>query len=248
MRNAHFWANYFSEFFIPRVKALTDFSLKRLLPYLDRAKNQADRVAHREYERLVSRPADEDADLSVLAEKAEEAALAYYETVEAVKQGLTNLIASALYHLFEQHFMFFYRRELLSPAEEHDHSLATFPEAIRRLRDPEYGIDVTSYPHWSKLDELRLVTNVVKHGEGRAADKLRLLRPELFVPPSLREQSGRNVVLEALGNRVPVVQPIGGEDLYVTPQDVAQYADAVVGFWRWLAQQMLERSARGPED
>jgi hypothetical protein len=51
------------------------------------------------------------------------------------------------------------------------------------------GLDLSSLPSWPVIDELRLVANVVKHGEGDSAEKLRETRPELFVYPSLRDHT-----------------------------------------------------------
>ena len=97
----------------------------------------------------------------------------------------------------------------------------------RRLK--EYGIDIKKFACWSKIDELRLVANTVKHAEGSSSQKLRNIRPDLFKNPYL---SG------FLGLPVPnpqIFQPLFGDDLYVSLQDVKGYRDQLIQFWEKFA-------------
>jgi hypothetical protein len=81
---------------------------------------------------------------------------------------------------------------------------------------------------WPLVDELRLVANVVKHGEGASAGRLRKIRPDLFVYPTLRED--RSGV-----SRLRVETTLFGQDFFVTDEEFKRYHDGSVVFWTELA-------------
>ena len=69
---------------------------------------------------------------------------------------------------------------------------------------------------WNDIHgELRLVANTAKHGE--SSGKLRKIRPDLFRPP---------------GGKLASFDPLFGNELYVSIQDVRHYRDLIVNFWR----------------
>jgi hypothetical protein len=127
-------------------------------------------------------------------------------------------------------------RQVLYPAEEDDARLWKAEIFDERLE--EAGVDVSALSSWPVVDELRLVANVAKHGDGRSAHDLYGRRPDLFVAPELRGMRGP--INPGAGTRSPRVRtPILGCDLYVTEDDVRSYAAAVATFWRELAAVML---------
>lgn len=67
--------------------------------------------------------------------------------------------------------------ELLKPGR----MLAVFDERLRAA-----GIDQKSFASHERLDKLRLVANVVKHGAGSSSEQLRKRNRMLFVDPVLR--------------------------------------------------------------
>jgi hypothetical protein len=89
------------------------------------------------------------------------------------------------------------------------------------------------------VDELRLVANTVKHGEGASAARLRQLRPELFVHPALRDDPEWGGIP---GHSAEM--PMGGEDICVTRDDLERYRDALLSFWREFGDAIVEANAR----
>ena len=78
------------------------------------------------------------------------------------------------------------------------------------------------------MDELRLVANVVKHGEGGSAEELRKMRPDLFVYPSLRGKVDPTKTLR-------VKATLFGQDFFVTKEEFEGYHRGSVAFWTELA-------------
>lgn len=231
--NQPFWSVQFSRVFIPQIRALVEALADRLLPAFGDIEAEANRKTEEEYQRLGSLPARDDVDMGDLAEKAFDTGVAHYQMVSGIRQGFTNMLAAALYHTYEQQVMLFHRREVLELVEENDANL--FKHSVFRDRLVVHGIDVKSFMSWPLIDELRLVANTVKHAEGDSASDLHSRRPDLFIAPSVAS-------LPFLGsNRSPrLFQPLMGEDLYISLDDIRRYAEAIEQFWSELSDAMAQ--------
>ncbi len=229
LRNEFFWSRYMREIFIKETRILGQALKDRVLKGFYNVEQEAGKLAEEEYKRLLQVPVGENGGpgMDVLAERAEEEGINFYLTVMSVRKGLVNLFAVALYELFLQHLMVLHRRELLGVHEENDQKLYKVCEARKRLR--ESGIDVEKFRSHRKVGELRLVANTVKHAEGKSAEKLRKIRPDLFILPSRT-----------------LFKPLLGEDFLVRPEEITSYADAIAEFWEELAI-ALERHARATQ-
>ena len=89
-----------------------------MVPAFEGIAEDAERATKAEYERLGAMPYGDQIDMSDVAEMANDHGIAYYETMSGVRQGVLNVLAVGLYHLFEQQQLFFLRRGLLSRAED----------------------------------------------------------------------------------------------------------------------------------
>jgi hypothetical protein len=83
-----------------------------------------------------------------------------------------------LYHVWEQQNKLLIRREVN----------LNFTKINERCEDYDdfkniykfHNIDISKYKEWDKIIELNLVCNVIKHGEGNSAKKLRKIFPKIF--------------------------------------------------------------------
>ena len=92
------------------------------------------------------------------------------------------------------------------------HSINPYRFSLLRV---SYQTEVTT---WKEIHgELRLVANTAKHGKGKSSEGLRTIRPDLFRPP--------------VGEPVSF-DPMFGNQLYVTIQDLKHYRDLIVNFWK----------------
>jgi hypothetical protein len=156
-----------------------------------------------------------------------------------VEQGLINLYTVGLAHLLEQQLLFIHRRGLLTfPDEQHDARLFRFDLMKERLKAAD--IDVEAFASWLLVEELRLLSNTVKHADGPSCAELKRRRPELFVKP-IAGMPERNPELWV--EHVSVYQPLIGEELYVTREQYEEYAAAAKRFLTELAD-ALERHDR----
>ena len=223
--NALFWADYISRVILPQVDALQAAVGERLLPAFEGVTDEAEEVQRQRWEELMAR-AHPETDPGDLAEAALEAGIDHYTMLGELKQGLLNMLAVAAFHLLEQHIFGIYGREVLERADQRNVGLYTLPLVVKRFR--AQGVDLVSFESWPRVQELRLVANTVKHGEGRSADDLRAARPELFVNPILRDQEWAT---RGLGQ---AERPLFGYGLYVTVEELHAYMADVRAFWSEL--------------
>lgn len=231
--NDRFWKRHFRQVFVAEIHALVAVLEDRLLPTFANVEGEANKKAEEEWERLGSLPGRDDIDMDDLAEKAFEVGLGHYGMMTGLRQGLLNMFAAALFHLYEQQIMSFHRREVLHPAEENDPQL--LKPAIFQQRLLHQGIDVKRFACWQLLEELRLLANTVKHAAGESALKLHALRPKLFQAPDL-DRLGLHGPLSS----ARVFAPLMGEDVYVSIGDLKCYAQAVEQFWEELLAVMAQ--------
>ena len=124
-----------------------------------------------------------------------------------VRQGMLNLLAVFLWHLFEQQWK---RIEA--------HSIE------RQFQTP-------SHPEDHSLKELRYAANAIKHGDGRSAQELADIRPDLFQTPHWESANGEPASPSAFGPPRPLM-PLAGEGIYIGSKDLSNWLDSVVAYWR----------------
>ena len=201
------------------IEVFQQYAVKETLSLYSGLEERADKIADDEFERLGSEPAGEDCDgdMSVFAEIAQEKGIAFYETMTGLRQGILNLLASGLFHLVEQHLADLCRDGAITIEPPADTKL----DVVADWYKEHFGLDLRTLSAWNTLDELRLVANTVKHGEGSSARQLRRRRPELFVHPDVARFTN---LAFGTTNR-PVRLPLGGDDVYVTEQLLHLYCE-----------------------
>lgn len=211
--------------------------LRNVLPAFADLSQRADEVASAEYQRLGALPAGEDGDgdVSVLVETAREKGQAFYDTMFAMRQTTLNLFAAGLFHLLEQQLAGLCRDGAFEAPPPIDTKLCVIADWYRTF----FNLDLQTLPAWPKIDQLRLLANAVKHGEGSSANELRKLRPDLFENPSQRELlSDFPQMYTAQSLRLPMA----GEDLYVTEEVFIEYSEAVNRFITEIAKYFTAQS------
>lgn len=231
MPGYEFWADYFRTVFTPQVDAFANALSRRVLPSFDNLDEEGRRIEEEEYQRLCALSGyGAEPDLASLAERARDVAITYYVTMHEIVQGIVNLFAVGLWHLFEQQLAHFARHALPYTWDPPNPPFGDVQGALR-----EMTLDVTRLLSYPRVEELRWLANCVKHGDGTSCTQLRARRPELFAP------SGTTDLLPSPPFAdLPVIAPLGGEDLYLTTEGFKGYTDAVKAFWSELASE-LER-------
>src|SRR5437667_100798 len=87
---------------------------KKVIPAFGDISEEANEIEQQAFEQMGQSVDPEWYDPGDFAETAQDAGISFYITAGGMKQGVINLFAAGLYHLFEQWFLKFHRRELLS--------------------------------------------------------------------------------------------------------------------------------------
>ena len=232
--DARFWTNYFRQA-IRQLQGFRVGALEKVVPAFEGIAEDAERAIEADYERLGPMTAYDAQDVAYMAM---EHRITVYETMFGVRQGVLNLLAVGLYHLFEQQQLFFLRRGLLSRAEKDVPALLKVDEFEKRLA--ECGVECRSFSCDGKLRELRTAANAIKHAKGKAGDELAKLRPDLFRSPDLllegddAESSPAAVWAQQWAQHL-LYTPLAGDGLYVSERDLSEWCDAAIAFWEELS-------------
>lgn len=152
---------------------------------------------------------------------AEEALNRSVEHWDLLNHGRYVLLASwhvALYEAFEQQVRLFLIKEI-----SHDYRFKN-GSFVSRLKDFKtifvlYGVNLNSVKGLKKIDHLRLLCNVIKHGEGTSADELRKKRPGLI--KTIEETE----LLDLYGSSLL------DESLAISVETLMEFGNSIEDFW-----------------
>jgi hypothetical protein len=210
---------------LPFVRVYGQWVDERIIPLASQLTAMADAVQKQAYDEIMSQPAGEDysGDGSDEFEHAFDVGLSFYENISDMHQGTLNLFAAGLFHLIEQQLAHLTRDGAID-IEGPDTKLHHIVEWYKL----HFQIDLTQFPSWSLIEELRHVANTTKHAQGSSERQLRTIHPELFQNPLLRNDPNISAF------PMPVHLPLGGDGLYVTGDDFRNYHKSALDLFDWL--------------
>ena len=218
--------------------AFREYFFQDVLPAFADLNARAERVAHDYYNRIGAQPAGEyEIDMADVAEDAQQQSYDWWEMMTSLRQTMLNLTAAGLFHLIEQQLATLSRDGLFEESVR-DTKLGV----VQMWYRDQFGIDVAAMPSWGTINEMRLVANTVKHGEGGSAESLRALRPELFTDPTYAEflrQEGLG--LDERVSREKLTVPLSGEDFFVTEEILRGYTERAEAFFDEIAAELVRR-------
>ena len=219
---------------IPYVKAYGQAVLENVIPSFENLPQRADAIASAEFKRLGQHPAREDwdGDMSVAAEAAQTKGQAFYDTMTAIRQSSLNLFASGLFHLLEQQLVDLCRDGAFCTPPPKDTKLSV----VTKWYIDHFNLDLTKLPAGPKIEQLRLLANSVKHGEGDSVEKLRIIRPDLFQDPKIRDLLPD---FPEIYTAWAVHLPMAGEDIFVTTQIFDDFSQAANAFGEEIAEYFI---------
>ena len=216
---------------IPYVKTYGEVVLKDIVPAFANLSVRATAIADAEFQRLGHLPAsgDCDGDMSVQAEAAQDKGQVFYDTMMGIRQSTLNLFAAGLFHLLEQKLADICRDGAFGAAPPGDTKLSVVAEWYR----VHFNLDLTKLSAWPKIDQLRLLANSVKHGEGDSAAKLRTIRPDIFEEPTMKTMFPD---MPSMYVSRAVQLPLAGEDIFVTTDVFTEFSQAANAFVAEIAE------------
>jgi len=201
---------------ICRFVEIYDLKLKSIFDNID---NEAEEYGNNFFERIMQNTYHPDAiDPAGIAEKAMDRSIEHYNLLNHGRYVLLSSWHVVLYEAFEQQLRCYLHKEL-----SHEFRL-TINHLFSRLEEIKkilifYGVDFSSLKGLKEIDHLRLVCNVIKHGEGSSAEELRKKRPDIikkYDEDELLELYGSSLLEEVLG---------------ISDNTLKEFGKAIKDFW-----------------
>ena len=168
---------------LPELEMWALFIVRRLPKSFEGLAEEAEQVADDEWERFQRRSfGGEDEDQGFAAERATDLGQQRYERLMTIENSTYSALAIALYHWHEQWVLQLYRERFAPMGAEECDSMkdASAWSALKAFKKD--GVDLLGTEAGTKVNELRLLANVLKHGVGDSCDELYAMRPDYFHP------------------------------------------------------------------
>lgn len=219
---------------IPYLKAFGQYVIQDVEPVFENLAERANAIATLEFKRIGEQPAGEycDGDMSVAAEAAQDRGQIFYDTMVSIRQTSLNLFATGLFHLLEQQLANLCRDGAFYTPPPRDTKL----DEVAKWYRNNFNLNLSILPSWPKIQQLRLLANSVKHGEGSSAEELRAIRPDLFQNPDLRELVRD---FPEIYTAESVRLPLAGEDIFVTTEVFSEFSTAANSLFAEIAEYFI---------
>lgn len=202
-----------------QLNKLVDTLEQRLLPTFAHIDKEADKVRSEAVIEMENFRGEFDQ--FAMSEAATEAGFTHYETMSYIKQALLNMFASGLYHLFEQQIREFHTKVLRRAP-------LRFATEVLAEWDKSLSFETLSPSQKLGLNELHLLANTVKHGDGNSATRLYEINPRLFQDAWEEDFTEDSSVTVRKPN---VSAPLFGKDIFVELEDMRRYLSVLCEAW-----------------
>ncbi|PGU80054.1 hypothetical protein COD68_24875 [Bacillus cereus] len=208
----------------------------RISPVFDNIDQEAEEVAKDVYDKIMMNVGYEDCDPSDFADDAWEFGIDYYENVSLMRYNTQLMWISTMYQFWEQQVRKFLYKEMTRSGYQYldknqkEVEYKDFCTNINKIKTffLEFKVDVTTLASWDKINELRLLANVIKHGPGGSAEDLLKIRPDLFD------------VSHVSTNLLDLYQTtLNDVVINLKDNDFETYANSLSDFWEQLPDTMV---------
>lgn len=196
-----------------------DTYTNKIAPQFLNIELEAEKISDKYYEELGEYFNPEFDDPGDYAELARDKGIDYYEGVSLMKYNTKMMWISTVYQFWEQQVRRFLYDDICIT-----HEIAYKDFCTKGIDDIkslflwfDYNLELKK--SWKEINELRLLANVIKHGDGWSAKELQKLKPEYFLD-------------EFQNNRLELYKTTLNEEvLNIEQEDYIKYCKCLIGFW-----------------
>lgn len=212
---------------IDRIEKYRDIYFKRIKINFNNIEQEAEQYAEETYNKLISSEKKINYDSSILAEFANGDGIGYYRDLSIAKYNVLAMFISTLYQIWEQQIRRFLYDSITFEYKTEFKDFCVSSKEIKQLLE-KYNLNLVKLKSFKKLNELRLLVNVIKHGEGDSSEKLKEINSNLFRREENIDELEINIMNTTLLN----------ETLDINDNDFYKYTDAVINFWREFPEKL----------
>lgn len=175
----------------------------------------------------------ERSDPGEFADREREFSIDYWQTLELMKYNTYMMTIATLYQIWEQQIRDILYQEItrftkLVNRDGKDLKFTdfctTFGEIKELFSKSDWPPDLIT--SWDTINELRLVQNVIKHGDGLAAKQLKDIQPTFF------RNVGETLIMDLYGNT------LNETALSIPDTMIDRYGEALITFWEEMPIRM----------
>jgi hypothetical protein len=229
MKSLLFLDDYLRKFYISEIETFIQVFNSKLFPAFSDIDQEAEQLGQDYYNKGLNSPCDENFDPADLADWAMDKSISHYSDLSLVKYEFTAISIATLYLIWEQQVRRFLFNEMSQVFEiEYTKFCSNGIEEIKSYFK-EHNVDIENLNSWANLDELRLLCNVIKHGDGISAQKLFKNNKELFKTECLIDDKSLNLDTTLLNESLEINQDIFNK-----------YGQNILAFWNELPDRSYE--------
>lgn len=211
------------------VKTYTD----RIAPVYKGLDNEAQEKAEEYFAKSGQLFDPDNDDPADFAERAWEYGVEYWENMSLMQYNTRLMTIATLYQFWEQQFRRFAFEELTRQHTFYDKrgreiEFKSFCTKFDEIEDLLYqcGVVTSFLDSWAKINELRLLQNVIKHGDGTSANQLEQIRADLF------RKVGDTKIMDLY------LTILNEQSLDVDDSEIVAYGEVLKQFWDQLPEYM----------
>ncbi len=207
----------------------------RIAPIFENIEDEANEVAEKHFNEAGANYDPDYHDPSDYAESAWEKGLEHYEGLALMQYNTQLMWITTMYQFWEQQVRKFLFQEISRTHTMYDKKgkEVKFKDfCVRGIDDIkseflDFNFDLENLSKWSDMNELRLLANVIKHGEGWSATQLEKINPRLFKSPTTNSN-----LMELYKTTLNDIA------LNVDESDFLRYANSLINFWDELPERL----------
>lgn len=215
------------EKYIDEIKFFVKIYSEKIAPAFENIEEESQQIAQDHWDQIMSRPMSEEQaanfDPTDYLDIAIDLSVDQYLSHALMRYNTIAMWHSTLYQFWEQRvrlFLYESTRPRLNSSIEFGDFCTNFDKIKKYLSS--FNINISSTLFWSKVEEINLLNNVIKHGDGSSSKKLKTMNMNLFnydepLEVSLLEQS-----------------------LNLDEKKLNDYGDALVCFWEWFPEESFK--------
>lgn len=208
---------------------------KKINPVFKNIEDESKAVAEEKYQELGKDFHPDYHDPGDFVEDAWEAGIEHYEGMALMEYNTKLMWISTLYQFWEQQVRKFIYEEVTRTHKficKEGKEILFKDFCTKGINDIKkefvmFDQDLEKFKCWIKINELRLLTNVIKHGDGWSATELKKLRPDFFKVSSLNDNL-LDLYKTTLNEKV----------LNINDDEFQKYCEAIIEFWDELPERM----------
>ena len=200
-----------------------DQARKRLLSQFENMETEADQAAEEHLEKMSIHFNPDSNDPSDFYEAAHDKGIEFYQLLSDMHEATRLSVVAGMFHQWDKKL-----REWIVREMRHWHHGENATKAIWKADAPAimdflvaFGFNVKELPSYRRLDAMRLVVNVFKHGNGGSLDELKKLFPE-FISDPFGEGGDHQLLLHYSDHT----------NLTVSDAHLDQFSEAILDFWK----------------